>query len=298
MTVDASAIAIADVEHPPPWGWKVSSYFLSKGIAAGAMMLAALLLVLGARGSRLAESFPACWRWRGSRSPDVAGLGSQAAAALLLPVHPAAVALVAGARGAGDQRRGAARARIHRRGGSRQHALRDVLRWVMVPAGAVLAGYTAFLFNQCEGRDLWQSPLLLPHTIVNALLAGAARSADRLSSPPPAPARGARLDRARRRRERRLIALDLAGAPDARPSARRATCVATGSRAVLGRRRAVGGCPARRCARPFLAVGGRRGWRRRRLRAGRVVVLRGRLGAGGPERSAQLERREFDGRRN
>jgi hypothetical protein len=44
----------------------------------------------------------------------------------------------------------------------------------MVPAGAMLAGYTAFLFNQCEGRDLWQSPLLLAHTIVNAVLAGAA----------------------------------------------------------------------------------------------------------------------------
>jgi formate-dependent nitrite reductase membrane component NrfD len=52
--------------------------------------------------------------------------------------------------------------------------VRDVLRWAMVPAGVMLAGYTAFLFNQCEGRDLWQSPLLLPHTIVNALLAGAA----------------------------------------------------------------------------------------------------------------------------
>ncbi len=51
--------------------------------------------------------------------------------------------------------------------------LRDALRWAMVPAGALLAGYTAFLFNQCEGRDLWQSPLLLPHTIVNALVAGA-----------------------------------------------------------------------------------------------------------------------------
>ena len=53
------------------------------------------------------------------------------------------------------------------------HGLRDVLRWPMVPAGALLAGYTALLFNQCEGRDLWQSRLLLPHTIVNAVLAGA-----------------------------------------------------------------------------------------------------------------------------
>ena len=52
--------------------------------------------------------------------------------------------------------------------------LRDALRWAMVPAGVALAGYTALLFNQCEGRDLWQSPLLLPHTVVNALLAGGA----------------------------------------------------------------------------------------------------------------------------
>ncbi|HEX4109087.1 MAG TPA: NrfD/PsrC family molybdoenzyme membrane anchor subunit, partial [Solirubrobacteraceae bacterium] len=53
------------------------------------------------------------------------------------------------------------------------HGLRDVLRWVMVPAGVMLAAYTAFLFNQCEGRDLWQSPLLAPHTVINALIAGA-----------------------------------------------------------------------------------------------------------------------------
>jgi hypothetical protein len=40
-------------------------------------------------------------------------------------------------------------------------------------AGAT-ALYTAFLFGQAKGRDLWQSPLLAPHLIVQALLAGAA----------------------------------------------------------------------------------------------------------------------------
>jgi formate-dependent nitrite reductase membrane component NrfD len=49
----------------------------------------------------------------------------------------------------------------------------DALRIALVPAGALLAGYTALLFNQCEGRDLWQSPLLLAHTLVNAIAAGA-----------------------------------------------------------------------------------------------------------------------------
>src|SRR5262249_17918293 len=34
--------------------------------------------------------------------------------------------------------------------------------------------YTAFLFGQAKGRDLWQSPLLAPHLVVQALLAGAA----------------------------------------------------------------------------------------------------------------------------
>ena len=44
------------------------------------------------------------------------------------------------------------------------------------PATAV---YTAFLFGQAKGRDLWQSPLLAPHLIVQALPAGAALFAAR-----------------------------------------------------------------------------------------------------------------------
>jgi hypothetical protein len=36
------------------------------------------------------------------------------------------------------------------------------------------AVYTAFLFGQAKGRDLWQSPLLGPHLLVQALVAGAA----------------------------------------------------------------------------------------------------------------------------
>jgi hypothetical protein len=39
---------------------------------------------------------------------------------------------------------------------------------------AAASGYTALLFGQAKGRDLWQSPLLGPHLIVQALVAGAA----------------------------------------------------------------------------------------------------------------------------
>jgi len=40
--------------------------------------------------------------------------------------------------------------------------------------GAASAGYSAFLFAQAEGRDFWQSSLLLPHLLAQAIVAGAA----------------------------------------------------------------------------------------------------------------------------
>src|SRR5437764_333158 len=39
---------------------------------------------------------------------------------------------------------------------------------------AATAGYSAFLFGQAEGRDFWQSPLVLPHLVVSAFVAGCA----------------------------------------------------------------------------------------------------------------------------
>jgi len=175
LNAEAEARATTDIAHPAPWGWKVSSYFLSKGIASGAMMLAVLLMVVGAKSSHISDIVPGLlalagigvtglflvwdlkqprrfyylftrpqwrsWLARGAQVINLAGL-----IAFIWTI-----AALAGA-----------------------HGLLDVLRWPMVPAGALLAGYTAFLFNQCEGRDLWQSPLLLMHTIVNAVIAGAA----------------------------------------------------------------------------------------------------------------------------
>jgi formate-dependent nitrite reductase membrane component NrfD len=35
------------------------------------------------------------------------------------------------------------------------------------------AGYTAFLFGQAEGRDLWQSPVLFWHLLAQAVMVGA-----------------------------------------------------------------------------------------------------------------------------
>lgn len=52
--------------------------------------------------------------------------------------------------------------------------LSDVLVVPAVVLAVLAAVYTAFLFAQAEGRDLWQSPLLAPHLLVQAVMAGAA----------------------------------------------------------------------------------------------------------------------------
>jgi len=50
--------------------------------------------------------------------------------------------------------------------------IRDIYLWVGLPFAIGVAVYTAFLFSQAEGRDLWQSPLLPFHLVVQALMAG------------------------------------------------------------------------------------------------------------------------------
>ena len=52
--------------------------------------------------------------------------------------------------------------------------LRDILLWIGVPLALGTAVYTAFLFGQAEGRDLWQSTLLPVHLVIQAFVAGAA----------------------------------------------------------------------------------------------------------------------------
>jgi Ni/Fe-hydrogenase subunit HybB-like protein len=64
----------------------------------------------------------------------------------------------------------------------------DVVSWVLVPAvllALATAGYSAFLFGQAEGRDFWQSPLVLPHLIVAAMVAGAAALSVTAAAWPP-----------------------------------------------------------------------------------------------------------------
>src|SRR4029453_671380 len=59
-------------------------------------------------------------------------------------------------------------------GATRNHELLLVLAIPTLLLGGATAGYSALLFGQAEGRDFWQSALVLPHLLVSALVAGAA----------------------------------------------------------------------------------------------------------------------------
>jgi len=56
----------------------------------------------------------------------------------------------------------------------RRVATAGILAIAGAPLAVMTAVYTGYLFAQAKARDLWQSPLLVPHLLVQAVLAGAA----------------------------------------------------------------------------------------------------------------------------
>ncbi len=165
---------VYDVSHPAPWGRKVSAYLWTKSIAAGALLVPALLLeqtrqpgalftlicpllallalavtsVLLIFDLKRPERFyfllikPNFRSWLVLGSYILIGYGGLGAAWLVTGVLTGDVPCA--------------------------------LRWF---AGAFAIGsacYSAFLFAQAKGRDLWQSPLFLWHLLLQALSAGGA----------------------------------------------------------------------------------------------------------------------------
>ena len=161
--------------HHMTWKAKVSSYLVTKAVAAGAMLMAALLVLLGHGGEQAAV---------GVAPPVVAGVFLALTGVLLV----------------GDLKRPERFYYLITRGNRRSWLVKGA--WVLGAFAAVCAawflsgvvdsvgalqvlaaptallaaataGYTAFLFAQCEGRDLWQTRLLLPTLLAQAAVAGA-----------------------------------------------------------------------------------------------------------------------------
>lgn len=161
-------------QTPAPWGWRVSSYFLTKGISAGLVIALALALLLG-------EDNTTGWaRWG---TPLVAGVFLALTGALLVADlkrpdrfyylltrgNPGSW-LVRGAWILSGY--GAVLAVWFLLGIAGSGGVTEVVIWTGAVLGIGVAGYTAFLFAQAEGRDLWQSPMLLWHMVAGAFAAG------------------------------------------------------------------------------------------------------------------------------
>jgi len=161
-------------DFPMPWGWRVSSYFLTKAMSAGIAIAAAMALLFGAeleslwirltaplvggllllltgvllvwdlkRPDRfyylLTKGNPSSWLVRGSwvLTAQAIAFGAWFLAALLQFNDIAQMAI-----------------------------------WAAAFIGLATAGYTAFLFGQAKGRTLWNSPILVWHMIVAAFAVG------------------------------------------------------------------------------------------------------------------------------
>ncbi len=159
--------------HPRPWGWKVTTYLWTKGVGAGALALACLAHLLGVELGAVGDYV----------APLLGLFGAATTGALLVwdlkrPERFLYIFLksnwtswlVLGSYVLTIFSGGAVLWLLA--------VLLDLgwlmtpLAWLGLPASAMMAGYTAFLFGQAEGRDLWQSRLLFWHLLVQAVMVG------------------------------------------------------------------------------------------------------------------------------
>jgi Fe-S-cluster-containing dehydrogenase component/formate-dependent nitrite reductase membrane component NrfD len=169
------ARTVHTTQHPMAWTGRVSAYLVTKSMAAGVLVVAAVLVLLGhADRQGVVGVFP----------PVLAGALTALTGILLIAdlKQPARFRYILTrpnwrswlTRGAVILAAFAAVAAVWFLGGVYDRAW--LVEAMAVPAlvlGAATAGYTAYLFGQCEGRDLFQTPLLLPILLGQAVAAGA-----------------------------------------------------------------------------------------------------------------------------
>ncbi len=159
--------------HPRPWGWRVVTYLWTKGVGAGALALALLAHLLGIDAGALG----------GWVAPALGLFGAATTGGLLvwdLKRPERFLYIFTRSNWTSWLVLGAYVLSVFS-GGAILWALvsaldvgwaMTTLAWLGIPVSALMAGYTAFLFGQAEGRDLWQSPLLFWHLLVQAVMVG------------------------------------------------------------------------------------------------------------------------------
>jgi Fe-S-cluster-containing dehydrogenase component/formate-dependent nitrite reductase membrane component NrfD len=170
------AVVSYDVEHLQPWGWQVPAYLWTKSISTGVLAVPSMALaveglsigtrletVLGLVGvvfmaltaallvsdlSRPERFFQVLTR------PQPRSWVARGAFLLLAYGVLCTCFFLSSCAGAGG--------------------VAGALLWPTVAVGLLAAVYTAFLFGQCKGRDLWQSRLLPLQLVVQWVLASSA----------------------------------------------------------------------------------------------------------------------------
>jgi Fe-S-cluster-containing dehydrogenase component/formate-dependent nitrite reductase membrane component NrfD len=163
---------VYDVGHPAPWGWKIGAYLWAKSISAGALLVTALpigwpkspirllyaplvaLIMLGVTLGLLVLDLkrpdrflymllkPNFRSWLVIGSFILMAYGVGAFAWLLCGIFLRTVP--------------------------------GLLVTVTALLAVASACYSAFLFAQCRGRDLWQSRMFLVHLLMQAMIGGGA----------------------------------------------------------------------------------------------------------------------------
>jgi Fe-S-cluster-containing dehydrogenase component/formate-dependent nitrite reductase membrane component NrfD len=169
-------LAAYDVEHARPWAWPVPVYFWTKSISAGALWIPALAVAFGAdwlRGMLGAVLSLVALAFMALTVVLLVGDLSRPERFLRVVSRPQGRSWLA--RGAWFLVLYTLLAAAY--GAAAFAGAAEVARLLLVPAalGGVLAAvYTAFLFAQCVGRDLWRSRLLPLHVLVQGALASSA----------------------------------------------------------------------------------------------------------------------------
>src|SRR5262249_19854865 len=173
--VPGGAREVYDVPHITPWGKRIAFYLWTKSIAAGVLLLAALLLNMGFEQDALVLNF---------FSPVLSLIFLAVTMSLLIfdlkrpgrfyylltrpnlrswLVLGGYVLMVFGML-----------ASVWLFQGLTRGAISIWIVWSTALFAVASAGYSAFLFAQARGRDFWQSPILFWHLLIQAMIAGAA----------------------------------------------------------------------------------------------------------------------------
>ncbi len=169
------------VFHKVPWHWQVPAYLVTKSIGTGVFLLLAMAVLFGV-------SLPAGVLLGGGALGIVATLATTALLVMDLEHPERFLRILTRPQWKSWLTRGAFLligfstvsglwwlAEVAQALGWVQLGVaRPLLAAVTIPLAIGAATYTAFLFAQCEGRDLWQSPLLPPHLLIQATMMGAA----------------------------------------------------------------------------------------------------------------------------